>query len=204
MQMPAVQIFKSRLGLSISAVLFWLFPFTAYPHEGDLDSYGCHYDINRRDYHCHQGEFRGRSFDSKIQVMQLLRPQHLDRGLPLPHKVNEEDVTSAEVKTKQEPVASPGEEIRNQSHTASFGAAMRDGKASTEPQTRRAQTKPKPEAAVRKEKTQPTSNPTKTRQQLNEWIVSIRPDGLVIYENMLGERYYVDDNGKKVYVRRKR
>jgi hypothetical protein len=199
MQMPRVRIFK--FALSSSALLFCLFPLTAYSHDGGLDSYGCHYDMKRGDYHCHQGEFSGLSFASKIQVMQLLRPQHLDNGLPLPDQVNEEDITSVPGKTNQQATDLGG---RKPPETEGSEAPTRANKPDTAQQIKREQPKGRSETAVRKEKTQPASNSAKTRQPLNEWIVSIRPDGLVIYENMLGERYYLDDNGKKVYVRRKR
>ena len=40
-------------------------PLPAYPHDGELDSYGCHYDKDKKTYHCHQGVFQGGSFPPK-------------------------------------------------------------------------------------------------------------------------------------------
>jgi hypothetical protein len=72
-------------------------PLPAYPHEGDLDSYGCHHDRKRKEYHCHQGVFKGGRFDSKIEMIRLLKIQFLNLGRPWPYgEIAEEDITSTE------------------------------------------------------------------------------------------------------------
>jgi hypothetical protein len=70
---------------------------SAYPHEGELDSYGCHHDKERKDYHCHEGVFKGGSFNSKIEMIRLLKLQFLNLGRPWPYgELAEEDITSPE------------------------------------------------------------------------------------------------------------
>ena len=67
----------------------------AYPHDGKLDSFGCHDGSERNDYHCHEGVFKGGRFDSKIQMIRLLKAQFLDLGRPWPYEeITEEDITS--------------------------------------------------------------------------------------------------------------
>ncbi len=71
-------------------------------HDGKLDTYGCHCNEEGRDYHCHEGTFKGRSFGSKIEMIQQLKLQFLNLGRPWPHDdIAEEDITSAEPKPSQ-------------------------------------------------------------------------------------------------------
>ena len=71
-------------------------PLPAYPHDGELDSYGCHYDKDKKNYHCHQGVFQGGSFPSKMEMIRLLKQQYLNLGRPWPYDdVAEEDITSS-------------------------------------------------------------------------------------------------------------
>jgi len=172
---------------SLVVLLIFLLPLPAYSHEGDLDSYGCHHDKNRGDYHCHQGEFTGLSFDSKIHMVRLLRLQNLNLGRALPDGPIEEDITSAEVEAKQEPLTTPAEE-----------------KKKPEQQIRPAKSKAKEELSLRNEKAQAASKQSKSKPRQSVRVVNIRSDGFVEYEDLRGERFYIDDNGNKVYVRRKR
>jgi hypothetical protein len=81
--------------LSVSFLLILFVTVSAYPHDGQLDSYGCHYGKDRKDYHCHEGAFKGGSFDSKIEMIQRLRLQFLNLGRPWPYgAIAEEDITS--------------------------------------------------------------------------------------------------------------
>ena len=41
-------------------------------HQGGLDSYGCHYDLDAGGYHCHQGQFAGQSFPSREEMLNQL------------------------------------------------------------------------------------------------------------------------------------
>jgi hypothetical protein len=81
--------------LSISFLLILVVTLPAYPHDGQLGAYGCHYDKDRKDYHCHEGVFKGGSFDSKIEMVRRLRLQFLNLGRPWPYgEIAEEDITS--------------------------------------------------------------------------------------------------------------
>jgi micrococcal nuclease len=42
---------------------------TASPHGGGIDRYGCHHDRKHGGYHCHRGEFSGRSFASQAEML---------------------------------------------------------------------------------------------------------------------------------------
>jgi len=44
-------------------------PRAAGAHEGEVDSLGCHYGRNHRDYHCHKGLYAGMSFPSRGYLM---------------------------------------------------------------------------------------------------------------------------------------
>ena len=82
---------RSTLILGLVLVL----PVFVYPHEGPLDAYGCHQDKDQKNYHCHEGMFKGGSFPSKIEMIRLLKIQFLNLGRPWPYgPVAEEDITS--------------------------------------------------------------------------------------------------------------
>jgi hypothetical protein len=42
-------------------------------HSGIVDGYGCHRGSDRISYHCHQGQFSGRTFKSKENFLRELR-----------------------------------------------------------------------------------------------------------------------------------
>ena len=42
-------------------------------HSGLLDGYGCHVGPDKVSYHCHQGQFAGRTFKSKADFLRELR-----------------------------------------------------------------------------------------------------------------------------------
>ena len=192
--------------LSIAVVIALFVPSPAYSHEGDLDAHGCHHDRNRGDYHCHEGEFTGLSFDSKTQMVRLLRLQNMNRGRPLPDELIEEDITSAAVEA-QEPAATTVEEVKNQTKSGDATVDRVPGRSPEEPteqQMRPAKPTAKEEISVPKEKTEAPSKRSKSKQQQSVRVVNIRPDGFVVYEDLRGERFYLDDKGNKVYVRRKR
>jgi hypothetical protein len=42
-------------------------------HRGMVDGYGCHRGTDKVSYHCHQGEFTGRTFKSKEDFLRELR-----------------------------------------------------------------------------------------------------------------------------------
>ena len=42
-------------------------------HSGMVDGYGCHRSPDKVSYHCHQGQFAGRTFKSKEDFLRELR-----------------------------------------------------------------------------------------------------------------------------------
>jgi hypothetical protein len=42
-------------------------------HSGLVDGYGCHHAPDKVSYHCHEGEFMGRTFKSKEDFLRRLR-----------------------------------------------------------------------------------------------------------------------------------
>ena len=67
-----------RLALALIALLCSFAGFSASgqlaeAHSGLVDGYGCHRAVDRVSYHCHEGEFVGRSFKSKEDFMRRLR-----------------------------------------------------------------------------------------------------------------------------------
>ena len=60
-------------------------------HFGLVDGYGCHVGPDKVSYHCHQGEFAGRTFKSKADFLRELRGGKSDalspkKNAPLPEK----------------------------------------------------------------------------------------------------------------------
>ena len=45
------------------------FPSFSLSHSGELDSYGCHHNRKKGGYHCHQGQFAGKSFSTKAEML---------------------------------------------------------------------------------------------------------------------------------------
>src|SRR5436309_14577998 len=90
------------LHAAITLLSILVVPVLAHASEGKLDAYGCHYDKERKEYHCHEGVFKGGSFDSRIQMLERLKRQFLELGLPCPYgDIDEEDITESQ--PQQEP-----------------------------------------------------------------------------------------------------
>jgi hypothetical protein len=90
------------LFFALSLFLSLVVPHPTHPHEGELDSYGCHYDKDQKNYHCHDGVFKGGSFPSKLEMIRLLKIQFLNLGRPWPYAdVAEEDITTPQTGTQQ-------------------------------------------------------------------------------------------------------
>jgi hypothetical protein len=86
---------KVLLHSTLILSLFLALPASGYSHEGDLDAYGCHQDKEQKNYHCHEGVFKGGSFPSKIEMIRLLKIQFTNLGRPWPYgPVAEEDITA--------------------------------------------------------------------------------------------------------------
>lgn len=52
---------------------FWTLAGLAAAHSGWVDGYGCHRAPDKVSYHCHEGEFVGRTFKSKEDFLRRLR-----------------------------------------------------------------------------------------------------------------------------------
>jgi hypothetical protein len=97
--MPTIT--RVLLFFPLSLFLSLVVPRPAYTHDGELDSYGCHYDKEQKNYHCHEGIFKGGSFPSKIEMIRLLKQEFLNLGRPWPYgDVSEEDITSPKTDTE--------------------------------------------------------------------------------------------------------
>ena len=53
--------------------LFFVMGGMADAHRGLVDGYGCHRGSDKVTYHCHQGQFAGRTFKSKEDFLKELR-----------------------------------------------------------------------------------------------------------------------------------
>ena len=51
-------------------------------HSGLVDGYGCHRGPDKVSYHCHQGQFAGRTFKSKEDFLRQLRGGKSERLSP--------------------------------------------------------------------------------------------------------------------------
>lgn len=54
----------------------------AIAHSGIVDGYGCHRGAGKTSYHCHQGQFAGRTFKSKEDFLRELRGGKSERLSP--------------------------------------------------------------------------------------------------------------------------
>ena len=62
----------SRQFLLVLGISIWLSD-VAGAHSGITDGYGCHRGPDKVSYHCHQGQFAGRTFKSKEEFLRQLR-----------------------------------------------------------------------------------------------------------------------------------
>ena len=64
-----------RVSLRLILPLGFLFGLSgvAASHSGMVDGYGCHRGADKVSYHCHQGQFAGRTFKSKDDFLRELR-----------------------------------------------------------------------------------------------------------------------------------
>ena len=67
------QMKRVRLGLILALGFLIGLSGIAASHSGILDGYGCHRGPDKVSYHCHQGQFAGRTFKSKEEFLRELR-----------------------------------------------------------------------------------------------------------------------------------
>ena len=63
---------RFRFSLLFALLISVLLPSAAAPHPGGVDSYGCHHDRKNGGYHCHRGQFAGKSFASRHEMREAL------------------------------------------------------------------------------------------------------------------------------------
>lgn len=68
---------------------------SAAAHSGIVDGYGCHRGADRISYHCHSGQFAGRTFKSKEDFLRELR------GAPSPRLSPKNNPTQTQKKIDQ-------------------------------------------------------------------------------------------------------
>jgi len=79
----------------LALVLMAVTPIAALAHTGGaLDASGCHYDRRNHTYHCHQGEFAGKVFRSRSDMLEM-RKTGVDTTIPNPDPGRLEDLGGA-------------------------------------------------------------------------------------------------------------
>jgi len=64
---------RVRLRLVLAVGFLFGLSGVAASHSGIVDGYGCHRGPDKVSYHCHQGQFAGRTFKSKEDFLRELR-----------------------------------------------------------------------------------------------------------------------------------
>lgn len=84
MNRESVGICRWRIASSILAALtiVSVVPAVALSHGGGLDAYGCHRNRKAGGYHCHRGEFSGRSFSRKEDMLDLMQSRKTPQSKP--------------------------------------------------------------------------------------------------------------------------
>ena len=89
------QIQRVRLRLVLALGFLCGLSDVAASHSGIVDGYGCHRGSDKVSYHCHQGQFAGKTFKSKDDFLHQLRggksPQLSPRNNPAPPQKKKDD-----------------------------------------------------------------------------------------------------------------
>lgn len=67
--MKSLKIVLAATFMASAATFTVSLPGTVMAHEGKLDSMGCHYARNNRNYHCHEGRLEGKTFRSRAEAI---------------------------------------------------------------------------------------------------------------------------------------
>jgi len=67
--MNFVKIVLAGSFLLISATFTGSFSSSVQAHEGEIDSMGCHYARTHKNYHCHKGKLKDRTFKSRAEAI---------------------------------------------------------------------------------------------------------------------------------------
>lgn len=82
MPMPRQSLLQSRLPIIVSGLLIAAMPLFASStsaHPGGQDECHCHTNKKTGEYHCHSGKLAGQSFDSKEQMLAMLKVKKLSK-----------------------------------------------------------------------------------------------------------------------------
>ena len=183
------------------------FPLQLRAHEAPLDRYGCHFD--GKYYECHKGDFLGLSFDSKSQMLDRLRPQYLAFNRPWPFdsddKISEEEITSAGTDTVA--ARSVQERVKQKRKISVTSAEANNSRVTTKPLISATESQP---SSVVTELSQRVQNAAALRSRpagsqkpeapLIDRIIRIESSGRAIFQNLEGKRFYLADDGKKVFL----
>lgn len=187
-------------------------PSPAQAHDGRLDQFGCHQDLDQKYYHCHDGPYRRLSFDSKTQMIQRLKNQYiaLGRAWPYADATNTTEQPGAIVETTLEPEAVPFDmikEARSVNRAQLNDRSQRISRKEVAKPTNRqnSQKHHKIETTIAKKAAPPQAEARRkrTEPELKVWVTQIRADGRPIFESKEGERFFLDDRGSKVLLERR-
>ena len=67
------QCCRTLVQLTLALGIFLTLSGVVHAHTGIVDGYGCHRGKDKTSYHCHQGQFTGRTFKSKEDFLRELR-----------------------------------------------------------------------------------------------------------------------------------
>ena len=68
-----IRFFRIFSLLALSLGIGFGFTAIAHAHSGIVDGYGCHRARDKVTYHCHQGQFAGKTFKSREDFLRQLR-----------------------------------------------------------------------------------------------------------------------------------
>ena len=68
-----MELYHVLLRLGALFVFLLVSTITVHAHEVLLDRHGCHYDMEQGGYHCHRGQFAGKTFTTKTGMYKELR-----------------------------------------------------------------------------------------------------------------------------------
>jgi hypothetical protein len=186
-------------------------PSPAQAREGRLDQFGCHQD--QKYYHCHDGPYRGLSFDTKTQMIQRLRDQYIALGRTWPYAdaTNTAEQPGPILETTLEPEAVPFDMIKearsvNRLKSTESGQRISRKEVARLSSRQTSQTHHKTEITTAVKKAAPSQSEVRrkrTEPELKVWVTQIRADGRPVFESKEGERFFLDERGSKILLERR-
>ena len=188
-------------------------------HDGPLDVYGCHLDMDQKYYHCHEGVYKRLSFDSQTQMIQRLKNQYIALGRPWPYGEARNDyaLPMPITETTLESPSVPEVELKQTMSTKGSQTSQSRARSTSAKQTSKITSPQAPAPTLKTEASDlqnsaqelsqarkgSTQSRKRTEPELKVWITKIRADGRPIFESREGERFVLDDRGNKVLIGRR-